>query len=128
MTTKNNIKWLREEAGLSQEKLAILANTTSQQIGRLEKSQRRLTQEWMQTLAKALGCHPSDLLPEFAPPKGALLQQLAQQKTKAGGMRESEIALGTARAQFLKHLGKLLKQGLITKKEYTDEKNRILKG
>jgi phage repressor protein C with HTH and peptisase S24 domain len=63
---KNNIKKLREELGWSQEKLARAAGTSGPQINRLEKSQRRLTQEWMMKLADALGCHPSDLLPPYA--------------------------------------------------------------
>ncbi|HVY13139.1 MAG TPA: helix-turn-helix transcriptional regulator, partial [Alphaproteobacteria bacterium] len=60
---KNNIRALREEQGWSQEKLAKAAGTSAPQINRLEKSQRRLTQEWMMKIAGALGCHPSDLLP-----------------------------------------------------------------
>jgi transcriptional regulator with XRE-family HTH domain len=63
---KNNIKKLREELGWSQEKLARAVGTSGPQINRLEKSQRRLTQEWMIRLADALGCHPSDLLPPYA--------------------------------------------------------------
>lgn len=78
---KNNIKKFREELGWSQERLAHEAGTSGPQINRLEKSQRRLTQEWMMKIADALGCHPSDLLPAHGeaekpdPPRRAFLRE-----------------------------------------------------
>jgi transcriptional regulator with XRE-family HTH domain len=58
----NRIKELRDGLDWSQETLARAANTSNQQIGYLEKGQRRLTTEWMKRLADAMGCQPEDLL------------------------------------------------------------------
>lgn len=65
---KNRIAHFRELRGWSQEELARAIGTTNQQIGRLENGQRKLTVDWMNRLAPALGCLPSDLL-EDAPPR-----------------------------------------------------------
>jgi SOS-response transcriptional repressor LexA len=66
---KNRIKTLREARGLSQDELAKRAATTRQQIFRLEKNQRRLSDVWIERLARALDCDPGELL--TAPPVGA---------------------------------------------------------
>lgn len=65
----NRIKELRDLLGLSQQRLAELANTTNQQIGRLESGSRKLSQDWMERLAPVLGVNPAELLPvgEIAP-------------------------------------------------------------
>jgi DNA-binding Xre family transcriptional regulator len=42
-------------------RLAELIGTSNQQISHLEKGRRRLTLDWMERIAKALECHPSDL-------------------------------------------------------------------
>lgn len=42
--------------------------TTASQINKLEKGQRRLTYEWMQRLADALGCTPQALVEPAADP------------------------------------------------------------
>ncbi len=44
------------------QELATRVGTSQQQIDRLEKSQRRLTAEWMDRLSKALNCKPTDLI------------------------------------------------------------------
>src|SRR6185503_19640172 len=59
---KNRIKELREAQGLSQQDLAEAAGTSNQQIGRLEKSTRRLTVEWMERLAPPLHVEPAELM------------------------------------------------------------------
>lgn len=59
----NRIKELRLAQGWSMEALAQAANTTKSQISKLEKGERRLSQEWMERLALALGCAPADFLP-----------------------------------------------------------------
>lgn len=74
----NRIKELRESRDLTQQQLADLVGSTKQQIGRLEKSQRQLTEAWMQRLARALQCHPAELLeapavPPISPEEQALL-------------------------------------------------------
>jgi transcriptional regulator with XRE-family HTH domain len=51
---KNNLRKLRDLRDLSQEQLAKRAGTTAAQIDRLEKSQRKLTIEWLLRLCSAL--------------------------------------------------------------------------
>ena len=60
----NKLKKLRKESGLSQAALAKKANTSAQQIHRLENSDRKLTIEWMRVLAVALDVSPASLLPD----------------------------------------------------------------
>lgn len=58
----------RKAKGLSQEELAVLAETTNQQIGRLErgigKDGRKLTYAWAEKLAPHLNRHPEDFFKE----------------------------------------------------------------
>ncbi|WP_421782666.1 helix-turn-helix domain-containing protein [Kiloniella litopenaei] len=61
---KNRIKELRTSLGISQQRLADLAKTSSQQIGNLERGDRKLSHEWMERVSSALGVSPSDLLPD----------------------------------------------------------------
>lgn len=58
----NRISELRKARGLTLKRLAELVGTSNQQISHLEKGRRRLTLEWMERIAKALECHPSDLI------------------------------------------------------------------
>lgn len=61
---QNRLKEIREALGMSQKDVADLVRprTTPQQIGRLEKNQRSLRPEWVERLAPALRCDPSELL------------------------------------------------------------------
>lgn len=60
----NRIREHRERKGWSQEKLAQLAETSNQQIGRLEKGERDLSPYWLDRLARAIGdIKPDELLP-----------------------------------------------------------------
>jgi len=59
---ENRISELRKARGLTLKRLAELVGTSNQQISHLEKGRRRLTLEWMERIAAALECHPSDLL------------------------------------------------------------------
>jgi transcriptional regulator with XRE-family HTH domain len=63
---QNRIGVLRRERGLSLADLAKAAGTTKAQIQKLERGDRRLSLEWMERLAAALGVKASDLLPESA--------------------------------------------------------------
>lgn len=63
---RNRIKELREKNGWTQGQLADAAGTSTPQIQRLESGTRKLTQDWMDRLAKALNAKTSDLLPEEA--------------------------------------------------------------
>jgi transcriptional regulator with XRE-family HTH domain len=55
MASANNIERLREEMGWKRPQLAERMNTSPQQIERLEKGMRRLTQDWIDRAADALG-------------------------------------------------------------------------
>jgi transcriptional regulator with XRE-family HTH domain len=63
MDHPNRIRALRRQRGLTTVELAERADTSNQQIGRLERGERRLTQDWMDRLAEALDCAPWELLP-----------------------------------------------------------------
>ncbi len=58
----NNIAALREARDWSRPQLAEKMHTSAQQVERLEKGQRRLTQEWMERAAEALGVDPTDIM------------------------------------------------------------------
>jgi transcriptional regulator with XRE-family HTH domain len=86
-----NIRRVREAHGLSRLQLAQRCNpvTSSQQIERLEKGERRLTVEWIERLANALDVDPSELMavngeqfamtPEVADEVAAVLGRIALQ-------------------------------------------------
>lgn len=52
----------REEKGLSRPALAKITGTSGQMIEKLEKGERKFTQEWAERLAPALGKNPIELL------------------------------------------------------------------
>ena len=58
----NNIKLYRDRLEWSQGKLGSAVGTTAQMIGLLESGKRKLTVEWMERLAPALGVSPADLM------------------------------------------------------------------
>jgi SOS-response transcriptional repressor LexA len=58
----NKVAFFRTKAGLSQEELAQRIGTTNQQIGRLESGKRKLSPDWMERLAPALGIRPHELI------------------------------------------------------------------
>lgn len=58
----NRIRELRKLKGLSAEELAARIGTTPTQVRRLETGKRKLTVEWMRSIADALGVHPAELL------------------------------------------------------------------
>lgn len=59
---KNRVAEIRKLRGLTQDKLAELVGITKQQIWNLEKGRRKLHQEWLIKIAKALNCNIEDLL------------------------------------------------------------------
>ncbi len=63
----NRIREWRVLREMSHEKLAEAVGTSRGQIYQLETGQRRLTEEWMNRLAKPLRCEPSDLMSTSAP-------------------------------------------------------------
>ncbi|MBK3797895.1 helix-turn-helix domain-containing protein [Azospirillum brasilense] len=61
------LKEIREARGLSQEQVAEMAGTSQPQIYKLEKGLRRMTLDWAQKLAPALGVGIGDLVDEDDP-------------------------------------------------------------
>lgn len=92
----NLIRPLREGRGLSQNRLAELVGTSGQQIGNLERGDRRLTDDWMRRIARALGVEPWELLePTHNPARlqEAQAAQLGARKRAAALPSRIEIAL-----------------------------------
>lgn len=59
---QNRILELRKDRGMTLADLADKTGSTPQQIGRLEKGERRLTTDWMEKIATALDVLPEDLM------------------------------------------------------------------
>jgi transcriptional regulator with XRE-family HTH domain len=62
----NRLHELRRLRGLTQNRLADLAGISGQQIGHLERGERRMTFAQAEILAPHLGCAPADLLSHAA--------------------------------------------------------------
>ena len=60
---KNRIAILRKERGLTLAAVAAAAGTTKAQIQKLERGERRLSLDWMERVAGAMGVKITDLLP-----------------------------------------------------------------
>ena len=76
----NRLNEIRLDRRLSLEQLAnrVVPPTTKAQISRLEKGDRKLTREWADRLAVALGCNWAELMgadvPQLSPDEIALLE------------------------------------------------------
>ena len=57
-----NIRKIREDKGLSQEKLAALADLHRAYIGQIERGEKNIGLRNLEKIAKALGVHIKDLL------------------------------------------------------------------
>jgi phage repressor protein C with HTH and peptisase S24 domain len=62
VSSANNIERFRKERGWARPKLAELMGTSPQQVERLEKGHRKLSQEWINRAAEALGVQPADII------------------------------------------------------------------
>ena len=62
----NRLRELREARELTLEEVAERADTSFQQIHRLETRERRMTLHWMHRLAAALDCEPTELMVTLA--------------------------------------------------------------
>lgn len=71
----NRIRELRKAIGLTQEEVAETVGTSPQQIARLERSQRRLSEDWMRRIAPALGVSLAALLSDEAPDIAKIVQE-----------------------------------------------------
>lgn len=63
----NRIRELRLQRGQRLDEAARLVGTSVQQLSRLERGERRLTDAWMRRIAVAFGVHPATLLADFGP-------------------------------------------------------------
>jgi transcriptional regulator with XRE-family HTH domain len=81
----NQLREFRKRAGLNQQQLADLADTSNPQIGRLENGERKLTKEWAERLAPHLGCSPVDILYSSGELANATLSP--QPQTKMGQIK-----------------------------------------
>ena len=89
-TMTNQIAALRSAKGWSQGRLAREADTSRQQIHKLEHGIRRLTPVWAGRLAAALGCDIVDLDPDSPPPPDVRRDLLRQSIVKGLEFLESE--------------------------------------
>lgn len=62
MASVNNIEQFRESKGWKRPELAKRMGTTPQQVERLEKGQRGLSQKWIDKAAEALGVSPAEII------------------------------------------------------------------
>ncbi len=58
----NHIRKFREEKGWTQRQLAEIIGVTTDQVSKLERGQRRLSQHWMERIAAALGTTAAALI------------------------------------------------------------------
>ncbi|MAM57145.1 MAG: hypothetical protein CMN25_07410, partial [Salinicola sp.] len=65
MTSVNNMEELREAKGWKRPELAKRMGTTPQQVERLEKGQRGLSQKWIDKAAEALDVTPAEIITPF---------------------------------------------------------------
>ena len=61
------LRRLREERGLTQEKLAHAANVTTNYVSDIERGVPMVSLNMILKLASGLGCSPADLLADFTP-------------------------------------------------------------
>jgi transcriptional regulator with XRE-family HTH domain len=84
----NRIRELREAVGLSQAELARRINVTPPALQKVEIGARKLDQQWMRRIAKALEVSPAELLPTVDNPWGLsdeekdLIARLRQSKAE----------------------------------------------
>ncbi len=98
----NPIRDLREARRMSQGQLAAAVGTTQAQIGKLERSERRLAADWLRRLAGPLGVEPADLLPGARAPSrppgptagysAAFVQRLRRAVDHNGGLAAAAAA------------------------------------
>lgn len=58
-----NLRIMRKQKGISQDKLALLADIDRSYVGRIERGEVNITLEKVYQLAEVLGCGLTELLP-----------------------------------------------------------------
>lgn len=59
------LRAVRKEKGISQDALSRLSDIDRSYIGRMDRGEVNITLDKLYSLAKALDCQPSELLPEM---------------------------------------------------------------
>jgi len=86
----NRIREWRLRRGLSMQPLADRVDSSRQQIHKLERGERRLTEDWMRRLARALDCRPMDLFADA--------DEAGDPGRESGRGPASDVDLGRGRA------------------------------
>lgn len=58
-----SLRMMRKQKGISQDKLALLADIDRSYVGRIERGEVNITLEKVYQLAEVLECDPTELLP-----------------------------------------------------------------
>ena len=62
----NKLREIRKAKKMALKDVAESANTSVQQVQRLERGERRLTVDWVKRLAQAMGVDPAEIVPDIA--------------------------------------------------------------
>lgn len=104
VSSVNNIQRLREARKWSRPTLGARMGTSGQQVERLEKGQRKLTQDWIDKAAAALGVAPTDIIAPLGDDYQPSPDQLSS-KTDGDGdaveIQEWNFAYGMGGGTFL---------------------------
>lgn len=107
---KNNIRQLRQKAGLTQAQLAKKIGISQVHLGRLENNARSMDLEQVENIAAALGVKPLDVLPpswkteEVSPEELEILRMIR----KTAGSQNSDNQHISAPAESAEHSGQPL--------------------
>lgn len=99
----NRINYWRKHYGLTLSEIARQCNSTTAQIGRLEKGERELTLNWMQRIASVIGVNAADLLPFSANPLAMdddIKRLVENYKNSSNEGRQTLQSLSESSAQF----------------------------
>lgn len=100
VASANNIQVLREAKGWSRPELGKRMGTSGQQVERLEKAQRKLSLDWIDKAADALGVRPVDIISDDIaglPPARVIPQVSLDDLASEHGLvflEELDLALG----------------------------------
>ena len=94
----NNITALRKRRKLTQAQLAEAIGTKLTMLGKLERGERKLTDAWLQKLARALAVEPHEIIGPLADGDLIARPSLPRESTLVEMLRAAAPALSAARA------------------------------
>ena len=101
MTVADNLRRLRQAAGLSQMRLAQVANVSQPLVSQIERGENDST-KYLPQLAKAIGCQVSDIDPSYQIGSDTRADPITQELVRlAERLTEAERRLLLAAAQGL---------------------------